>query len=206
MCTQGNYSVADGGTRPPSRMHDALVSVAESGVLNRLPMRGGRHLPLESAPPAPVLVKRLWFPLETTSSAGVRPVSVARPVAGSATSCERSGRGAAALSPAAAALGTASAAPSGRLLWCAHLPHCAGSRAPRGSPAPNRAAYDRRITSRGIGDGGIQPMRQQWEKTMSKMQEEASQVKQQAQQNRPSMGEIRGRLSRERPVRPDRGQ
>jgi hypothetical protein len=57
-----------------------------------------------------------------------------------------------------------------------------------------------------IGGGGIQPMRQQWEKTMSKVQEEAPQVKQQAQQNRPSMGEVRGRLSPERPVRPDRGQ
>ncbi len=42
-----------------------------------------------------------------------------------------------------------------------------------------------------IGGGGIQPMRQQWEKTMTKMQEQAPQVKQQAQQNPPSPDRLR---------------
>jgi hypothetical protein len=118
--------------RAPTSTPQGKVGREVPTMANLTTLRGGRHLPLESAPAAPVLVKRLWLPLETAGSAGLRPVSVARPVAGSATSCERSGRGAAALSPAAAALGTASAAPSGRLLWCTHLPHCAGSRAPGG--------------------------------------------------------------------------
>jgi hypothetical protein len=55
-----------------------------------------------------------------------------------------------------------------------------------------------------IGGGGIQPMRQQWEKTISKVEAEGPQVKQQAQQNRPSMGETREQLSPERPIRVNR--
>ncbi len=55
-----------------------------------------------------------------------------------------------------------------------------------------------------IGGGGIQPMRQQWEKTISKVEAEGPQVKQQGQQNRPSMGETREQLSPERPIRVNR--
>lgn len=55
-----------------------------------------------------------------------------------------------------------------------------------------------------IGGGGIQPMRQQWEKTMTKVQAEAPQLKHQAQRNRPSRPEGRERLSPERPVRAGR--
>ena len=46
-------------------------------------LRGRWHLPLESAPPAQVLVTGLSFPLESARSARVRLVSVARPVASS---------------------------------------------------------------------------------------------------------------------------
>ncbi len=55
-----------------------------------------------------------------------------------------------------------------------------------------------------IGGGGIQPMRQQWEKTISKVEAEGPQVKQQAQQNRPSMREAGEQLSAERPIRANR--
>ncbi len=55
-----------------------------------------------------------------------------------------------------------------------------------------------------IGGGGIQPMRQQWEKTISKVEAEGPQVKQQAQQNRPSMREAGEQLTAERPIRANR--
>ncbi len=55
-----------------------------------------------------------------------------------------------------------------------------------------------------IGGGGIQPMRQQWEKTISKVQAEGPQVKQQAQQNRTSVREAGEQLTAERPIRVNR--
>jgi hypothetical protein len=55
-----------------------------------------------------------------------------------------------------------------------------------------------------IGGGGIQPMRQQWEKALTKVEEAASQAKQEAQQSRPAKGEARERLTAERPIKATR--